>query len=143
MDDINELLNEVKAAAARRAAIERESALIEARAQGEVSVVAEPVAKVRAANEGILTVERKQGQWRCFLGGERIRSGETFEVYVNEAIGWVRGKLHWGRRPTTPPAMRLDATDPHRIDDNGLPMPLGEFELALPEDALCRWPLAT
>jgi hypothetical protein len=143
MDDINELLNEVKAAAARRAAIEREAAMLEARAQGEAPLVAEPEPVQRSSAEGPLTVERRQGQWRCYLAGERIRSGESLEVYVNSDIGWVRGKLLWGRRPTSPPTVRVDATDPHRIDPDGRPAPMGEFELLLPEDAVCRWPEAS
>ena len=79
MDDINELLNEVKAAAARRAAIEREAAMLAEREQREAEEEAEAPAPEPAAappGQGALTVERRQGQWRCYLAGERIRSGE-------------------------------------------------------------------
>jgi len=140
MDDINDLLNEAKAAAARRAAIEREQALRAAREEGEPPVVAERSPEPAPSGEGLLTVERRQGQWRCYLAGERIRSGEAIEVYVNPTVGWVRGQLLWGRRPTTPPSIRIPATDPHRIDPSGSPLSIGEFELLLPEDAVCRWP---
>jgi hypothetical protein len=141
MDDINDLLNEAKAAAARRAAIERESALMKARESGEANVIAERPADANApTGQGLLTVERRQGQWRCYLAGERIRSGDPVEVYLNDAIGWVSGRLLWGRRPNTPPSVRIDATDPHRIDGEGKPLSIGEIELLLPEDAVCRWP---
>lgn len=145
MDDINDLLNEAKAAAARRAAIEREAAMLAERKRleeegDEAAETAEAADATSQPGQGALTVERRQGQWRCYLAGERIRSGEALEVYVNATIGWVRGNLLWGRRPTTPPSVRIEATDPHRIDADGRPEPLGEFELLLPEDAVCRWP---
>jgi len=142
MDDINELLNEAKAAAARRAAIARETALQAEREQPspDDDTSTRPEDATTEPGEGQLTVERRQGQWRCYLGGDRIRSGEALEVYLNQQVGWVRGKLLWGRRPTTPPSIRVEATDPHRIDADGQPRPMGEFELSLPEDAVCRWP---
>lgn len=136
-DDINELMQRAQAEAARAAAIRlaRQVPGDRTEAEPEVPPVAqEPVAPT---GTGLLTVEKRQGRWRCFLAGERIRSGDPLEVYVNAQVGWVRGRLIWGRTPHTPPAVRIDAQHPSSADA------LGEFELQLPEDAVCRWPDAS
>ena len=137
MDDINRLISEAQAAAARDAAIRRErerqdalddAAAAEAPATGDVGGV------------GILEVARRQGRWRSNLAGHRIRSGEALDVYVNPAVGWVRGVLFWARSPHTPPSVRVAAYHPEARGRDGEPLVLGEVELLLPEEAVCRWP---
>jgi hypothetical protein len=145
MEDINALLNEAQAAAAREAAIRRDREQREAREawEAEQDAIAAAAATAPASGAiGVLTVERQQGQWRCSLAGERIRSGQEVEVYVNAVVGWVRGRLFWARSPHTPPSIRVTSHHPDARGPDGRPLEIGEIELQLPEDAVCRWPPA-
>jgi hypothetical protein len=134
VDDINVLMARAQAEAARKLAIERAQ---QAEAGDDDD---EPLDIELPSGTGILQVNRRQGHWRCYLAGERIRSGDELEVYVNHTVGWVRGRLQWARSPHTPPSIRLGAEHPEARGRDGEPLNLGEIELLLPEEALCRWP---
>lgn len=136
MQDINVLMVKAQAEAARRQAMRQASD-----AERDDQVVASPDV-ILPEGTGVLTVEKRQGRWRCYLAGERIRSGDAFEVYVDETVGWLAGRLHWGRGPHTPPSLRRPVTHPTEVGRDGEPLNLGEVELLLPEDAVCRWPEA-
>jgi len=134
MEDINVLMARAQAEAARKLAIER------ARAEEEAAARAAPVEIELPQGTGLLTVEKRQGRWRCYLAGERIRSGDELEVYLDDQLGWIRGRLQWARSPHTPPSIRRPITHPSATGRDGAPQNLGEVELQLPEDAVCRWP---
>jgi hypothetical protein len=80
-------------------------------------------------------VERRQGQWRTYLCGERLRVGDPLEVYLNPAVGWLRGTYQWGRRNISPPRLRVEVTHPEDAT-----RALGEVELDIPGSAVCRHP---
>jgi hypothetical protein len=90
--------------------------------------------KAPPAGAGALKLERRQGEWRYYLDDQRVRVGAELELYLNEAIGWVRGTFQWGRRNVSPPTLRVPVT--HPVDG----APLGEAELSLPDEAVLRWP---
>ncbi len=138
MEDINQLMQRAQAEAARKLAIDRakEAEAEEAGAEVEVDIEL-------PSGTGILQVVKRQGRWRCYLADQRIRSGDELDVYVNATIGWVRGRLQWARSPHTPPSIRVGAEHPTAEGRDGGPLNLGEIELQLPEEALCRWPVAS
>lgn len=126
--DPNKLLHDARRAEARR----REDARDEDRARRDLRQARADKAPPTGA--GTLKLERRQGEWRYYLDGQRVRVGTDLELYVNEAIGWVRGTFQWGRRNISPPTLRLRVT--HPVDGTFL----GEAELSLPDDAVLRWP---
>lgn len=143
MDDINKMLNEARAAAAREQARRYQEERAQAMAawvEAPEAAAEEPTPEPVSSGVGVLEVARRQGRWRCYLDGRRIRSGEALEVYVNPQVGWVAGTLQWARSPHTPPSIRVQVTHPEARGDRGERQLLGEMELLLPEDAVCRWP---
>lgn len=83
---------------------------------------------------GELHMERRQGEWRYYLGEDRVRPGQAIEFYVDARIGWVRGVFHWGRRNVSVATIRVPVCSP----DDGAPV--GELEVTLPDGARCRRP---
>jgi len=134
MEDINVLMARAQAEAARKAAIRRAEERDRDEGASDGADIDLP------SGTGVLTVEKRQGRWRCYLAGERIRSGDQLDVYLDAQLGWVRGRLHWGRSPHTPPSVRRQIVHPTATGRDDEPMNLGEVELQLPEDAVCRWP---
>lgn len=131
MDDINRLMQQKRRAEALREQSRHEEALAEREARAE-----EPSADRPApAGAGRLRLERRQGEWRYYLGEHRVRVGDPLEFYVSPTVGWVRGTFQWGRRNTSPPTFRLPVVHPDDPD-----LFLGEMVVSLPDDAVCRWP---
>lgn len=133
MDDINRLMQQKRRADALREQSHREEALAEREArEGD-----DPADRPAPVGAGRLRLERRQGEWRYYLGEHRVRVGDPIEFYVDPRVGWVRGSFQWGRRNTSPPTLRLPVVHP---DDPSLF--LGEMVVSLPDDAVCRWPAA-
>jgi hypothetical protein len=122
MDDINQRIVEAR----RRAALDAQAQPAEPRPDEPASP---PV------GEGALRLERRQGEWRYYLGEHRVRPGMPIEFYVDPRLGWVRGTFQWGRRNVSVPTIRIAVVHP---EDPG--RQLGELEVTLPEGAICRWP---
>jgi hypothetical protein len=130
MDDINKQMQDAR----RKSAREQQARVDADMAAKRASAAAEPRADA-PAGAGRLVLERRQGEWRYYLGGHRIQGGDAVEVHLNAQAGWVRGNFQWGRRNTTAPSVRVRCTHP---DDPSVS--LGELDLSLPVDAICRWP---
>ena len=126
--DPNELLHAARRADARR----REDTREEGRADRDLRQAR--AEKAPSTGAGTLQLERRQGEWRYTLDGQRVRVGNELELYLNEAIGWVRGTFQWGRRNISPPTLHLPVT--HPVSGASL----GATELSLPDQAVLRWP---
>ena len=132
MDDFNRLMQQ-----SRRQQARDQQAKLDADAVDRAAAPPEPEEPPEApAGAGRLVLERRQGEWRYYLAGNRIRGGDPVEVYVDARIGWVRGRFQWGRRNTSPPSVRVRCYHPE--DPTVF---LGELDLGLPSDAICRWPV--
>jgi hypothetical protein len=133
MDDLNRRMME-----ARRAQALQDRAKLEAEAEAKAAQREEEderADKPAPAGAGKLRLERRQGEWRYYLGEHRVRVGQELEFFVSREVGWVRATFQWGRRNTSPPSLRLVVRHP---DDDTLF--LGEAVISLPDDAVLRWP---
>lgn len=130
VDDFNR-----KMAQARRQQARDTQAKLEADAAERA--VAPESAEPRPAPEGAgrLSLERRQGEWRYYLAGHRVRGGDAVELFVDARTGWIRGRFQWGRRNTSPPSIRVATHHPDEPSAH-----LGELDISLPPDAICRWP---
>ena len=131
MDDFNKRMQQALRQTAREQQGRVEADMAEKRAAADSLEQREA-----PSGTGRLVLERRQGEWRYYLGGHRIQGGDAVDFYVNAASGWVRGRFQWGRRNTTAPSIRVPATHP---DDPAVS--LGELDVSLPPDAICRWPV--
>lgn len=129
MDDINRQIQEARRARALQDAARLEVESTERRAVQEDPPPAAP------SGTGRLVLERRQGEWRYYLCDVRIRVGDPIEFHVDPRVGWLRGTFQWGRRNTSAPTIRVPITRP---DDPAAVV--GEMEVSLPDDAICRWP---
>src|SRR5687768_14404134 len=125
MDDFNKAMQAARRKQAREHQGRVEADMAEKRAATDV---AEP--REAPSGTGRLALERRQGEWRYYLGGHRVRGGDAVELYVDPKVGWVRGRFQWGRRNTTAPSLRVNAFHP----DDAAAM-LGELDVSLPPDA--------
>lgn len=76
------------------------------------------------------------------LQGNPVRDGVVLEVYTNRANGFVRGQVvtrPWPQRPHLVLTL-WDAWG--RRDVDGLPPRVGQWEVAIPEGARCRFSAA-
>jgi hypothetical protein len=130
MDDFNKRMQDANRQGARAQQARVEADQAEKRAAADDRERREP-----PSGAGRLVLERRQGEWRYYLGEHRIRGGDAVEFYVDARVGWVRGRFQWGRRHTTPPSIRVRGYHPD--DPTAF---LGELDVSLPPDAICRWP---
>jgi hypothetical protein len=133
MDDFNQQMMK-----ARRAQALEAQARLEAEAAAKAAAREEEderAGRSPPAGAGKLRLERRQGEWRYYLGEHRVRVGDTLEFYVSREVGWVSATFQWGRRNTSPPSMRMVI---HHPDDDTVF--LGEAVISLPDDAVLRWP---
>jgi hypothetical protein len=133
MDDFNRQMMEARRAAAReaQARLEAEAAAKAAQREEEDARADKPA----PAGAGKLRLERRQGEWRYYLGEHRVRVGDTLELYVSREVGWMKATFQWGRRNTSPPSLRVVL---HHPDDDTIF--LGEAVISMPDDAVLRWP---
>lgn len=122
MDDFNKVMQEAR----RRQAVTEQLRPEPPRPEREP-------ARTGAPPTTELRLERRQGEWRYYLGDERVRTGSAIEFYVDPRLGWVRGTFHWGRRNYSAPTVRVPVFDP---DDPS--RSVGELEVSLPDGAQCR-----
>lgn len=133
MDDFNRKMMEAQRARALEAQARLEA---DARTRAETLQEADAAAgRPAPAGSGKLVLERRQGEWRYYLGEHRVRVGDVLEFYVDRQVGWVKGTFQWGRRNTSPPTLRLIIH--HPSDETVF---LGEAVVSLPDDAVLRWP---
>lgn len=140
MDDFNQQMMNARRTAALEAQAKREAdAAAKAQAREDDSEQAQRAELGLApAGAGKLTLERRQGEWRYYLGEHRVRVGDVLEFYVDQRTGWMKATFQWGRRNTSPPTLRIVVRHP---EDETLF--IGEAVLSLPDDAILRWPEAT
>jgi hypothetical protein len=130
MDDFNKRMQQAGREAARTQQARVEADIAERQAARDAEEPPEA-----PSGTGRLVLERRQGEWRYYLGAHRIRGGDAVELYVDARVGWIRGRFQWGRRNTSPPSIRVRTYHP---DDPTVF--LGELDVSLPQDAICRWP---
>lgn len=127
MDDFNRRMSEARRQAAREMQLR-----VDRERQGD-EAPAERAAP--PTGQGRLVLRRSQGEFRYYLGEERVRSGDAVEFYVGPGAGWLRGIFQWGRRNTSAPSLLVRLVHP---DDPTVF--LGDMEVTLPDEAQLRWP---
>lgn len=134
MDDLNRRIMEERRKAAIEAQAKRDAEAAQ-RAKDLAEEAEEASTRPPPSGAGKLSLQRRQGEWRYYLGEHRVRVGDVLEFYLDPKTGWVRGIFQWGRRNTSPPTIRLVLRHPDAAD-----LFLGEAVVSLPEEAILRWP---
>jgi hypothetical protein len=73
------------------------------------------------------------------LADRPVHIGDVIEVFTNPANGWVRGRFELSSGVAE---LIVNIWDPGGVhDEDGLPPWVGAWGGALPEGAICRWPV--
>lgn len=90
---------------------------------------------------GSLECRDEGGTYGYFLVERRLRVGTAFELYTNAGNGWIRGRFEWQGGADDPPRMAVNIWNPKGPwDEDGLPPWIGNVEIEIPANAICRFP---